>query len=222
MSPGLEPKWPGTPSVKFGVSAVVGSGSPRYSGCSGSLLSTVQSQHARRSWSPMATPCGGICGVIHAARLSLVMTVPFGIVLPINSAEVTAVGSGSAVGQRRQTGLQGVEHPPDAPHARRVVLGDVAVEQEVAGSLLHAACAAFDLGVEALARAGVDGVDTIGLARPRPASCSSRCRRSCCRCRPRGWCASGRRHRGGGRCGTPRRHRERRGTWWGHRGSPEG
>ena len=70
---------------------------------------------------------------------------------------------GCPVGQRREAWLQGVEHSPDAPHARRVVLGDVAVEQEVAGSLLHAACAAFDLCVEALPRAGVDRVDAVGL-----------------------------------------------------------
>ena len=202
--------------------AVGGSGSPRYSGASGSVLSTVQS-HTVASWSPMRDTrrrelwvdpaCQVVLGEDGAVRHRLADELGRGH---------RGRFEGDAVGQRCKTGLQGVEHSPDAPHARWVVLGDVAVEQEVAGCLLHAACAAFDLGVEALARTGVDRVDTVGVRRPRPASCTGRCWRSSWSGRPPGWRATGRHHRAGGRCGTARRRRARHGTWSGRRGSPAG
>src|SRR5207245_5976987 len=45
---------------------------------------------------------------------------------------------GGAIRQRREVRLQGVEDAPEAPHARDVVLDDVAVEQELACTLLDA------------------------------------------------------------------------------------
>src|SRR5438270_10162392 len=56
-----------------------------------------------------------------------------------------------SVGQRGQVRLKRVEHAPEAPHTRDVVLDDVAVEQELACQLLDAAGATFDLEVVTLA-----------------------------------------------------------------------
>ena len=56
-----------------------------------------------------------------------------------------------SVGQRPEPWLCRVVDTPECPHARDVVACDVAVEEKVAGRLLHAACAALDLEVVRLA-----------------------------------------------------------------------
>ena len=80
--------------------------------------------------------------------------------------ECAGVDRGGRLGlarQRRQVGLGGIEHAPEAPHAREVVLGDVAVEQELAGAVLVGSSAAFDLEVVALARTDLLGIELEGL-----------------------------------------------------------
>ena len=68
-----------------------------------------------------------------------------------------------AVGQDSQVRLQRVEHAPEAPHARHVVLDHVAVEQELASQLLHAARTALDLQVVRLAGPERLRVGAVGL-----------------------------------------------------------
>ena len=67
-----------------------------------------------------------------------------------------------AVGQDGEVGLPGVVDPPEAPHAAHVVLGDVAVPEEVTGRLLDPAGAALHLQVVGLAGAERLGVEPAG------------------------------------------------------------
>ena len=69
---------------------------------------------------------------------------------------------GDPVAERGEVGLQGVVDPPEAPHARHVVLGDVAVEQQVANGVLDAAGAPFELEVVGLARSDRLGIEPVG------------------------------------------------------------
>ena len=93
--------------------------------------------------------------------------VPSGIVRPIRPAELTGlrrvvVEPLDVVAQRREVGLERVVHAPEAPHARVVVLGDVAVLEQVADRLVDAAGAALDLERVGLARADRLGVQALG------------------------------------------------------------
>ena len=91
--------WPGMTFLLFGQ-GVVSSCSFRYRGFPGLVVSIFQSRTAA-SWVLFFLPCGGSCGRIQASRLSLVMTVPSGIVRPIRPAEATpaarAARSGSGI-----------------------------------------------------------------------------------------------------------------------------
>ena len=82
-------------------------------------------------------------------------------VLPIRPVDSTALRRERPVRQRDQVGLPRVVHPPEGPHARDVVLGDVTVVQEVARGLLDAAGSALDLEVVGLARADGLGVEAL-------------------------------------------------------------
>ena len=170
-------------------------------------LSIFQSRTAA-SWVLFFLPCGGSCGRIQASRLSLVMTVPSGIVRPIRPAESTPAARAARSGSGIRSGWQRVVRPPEGPHAGQVVVGDVAVPEEVARGLLDAAGAALDLEVVALARAG-------GL-RVEPHARSTSGRPGLVQAgvvvvprlvRRPGRTASGRRRRAGGRRGTARSRR---------------
>jgi len=88
-SPGW-PRWPFTSSGRSGQFSV-SSGSPRYTGASGSEASTDQFQ-TEPSSSSCGTPRGGMSGLIQSLRLAFVIVVPSGIVRPIRPAESTGVG----------------------------------------------------------------------------------------------------------------------------------